>query len=149
MRNKEYLNTKGSLEIILKKANGSVSLTRKDNLILNVGFDFICNAIGMGAGRPSAMSHIAVGTGGEEVVATQNSLVTELARKAATYTHATGTKVMIFTAYFGAGEATGSIKEAGVCNAATAGIFIDRVAFAEINKAVDDELTVNFTFTLS
>ena len=135
--------------MILKKANGSVSSTRKDNLILNVGFDFICNAIGMASSRPNAMSHIAVGTGGTVAAVTQTSLVTEIARKAATYTHATGTKVMIFTAYFGPGEATGSIKEAGVCNAATAGIFIDRVAFAEINKAIDDELTVNFTFTLS
>lgn len=149
MNSKETINCHGSMQIVLRKASGEVSVTRKDNLILNVGFDFICNAIGATANRPNVMSHIALGTGTTAPSATQVALVSELFRKVATYTHVAGTKVMRFSTYFPPGEATGALTEAGVCNAPTGGIFIDRVTFDVINKASDDEVTVNFEFTLS
>lgn len=146
---KENTKIKGSLVLTLKHKDGSVEVRRKDNLILNVGFDFIANAIGNANSRPAVIGYTAVGTGTTAVAANQTSLVTELARKAATYSHTTGTKVFSFTTYFAAGEATGAITEAGVCNASSGGIFLDRVTFAVINKAADDELTTNFQFTLS
>lgn len=146
---KENTKIKGSLILTLKHKDGSVEVRRKDNLILNVGFDFIANAIGNANSRPAVIGYTAVGTGTTAVSASQTSLVTELARKAATYSHTTGTKVFSFTTYFAAGEATGAITEAGVCNASSGGIFLDRVTFAVINKAADDELTTNFQFTLS
>lgn len=146
---KENTKIKGSLILTLKHKDGSVEVRRKDNLILNVGFDFIANAIGDANSRPAVIGYTAVGTGTTAVAASQTSLVTELARKAATYSHTTGTKVFSFTTYFAAGEATGAITEAGVCNASSGGIFLDRVTFAVINKAADDELTTNFQFTLS
>ena len=146
---KENTKIKGSLILTLKHKDGSVEVRRKDNLILDVGFDFIANAIGNANSRPAVIGYTAVGTGTTAVSASQTSLVTELARKAATYSHTTGTKVFSFTTYFAAGEATGAIAEAGVCNASSGGIFLDRVTFAVINKAADDELTTNFQFTLS
>ena len=146
---KENTKIKGSLILTLKHKDGSVEVRRKDNLILDVGFDFIANAIGNTNSRPAVIGYTAVGTGTTAVAASQTSLVTELARKAATYSHTTGTKVFSFTTYFAAGEATGAITEAGVCNASSGGIFLDRVTFAVINKAADDELTTNFQFTLS
>lgn len=146
---KENTKIKGSLILTLKHKDGSVEVRRKDNLILDVGFDFIANAIGNANSRPAVIGYTAVGTGTTAVAASQTSLVTELARKAATYSHTTGTKVFSFTTYFAAGEATGAITEAGVCNASSGGIFLDRVTFAVINKAADDELTTNFQFTLS
>ena len=81
--------------------------------------------------------------------ATQVGLANELIRKEATYSHAANTKVFTFTTEFPAGVATGAITEAGICNAASGGTFIDRVTFAVINKAADDTLTTNFQFTLS
>lgn len=146
---KEALKLKGTFIAKLTKADGSVDVRRKDNLILNVGFDFIADAIGKASGRPDVMSHTAVGTGTTAVAATQSALVTELARKAATYAHTANTKVFTFVTTFNPGEATGAITEAGICNAASAGIFIDRVTFAVINKADDDTLQTTFQFTLS
>ena len=146
---KEALKLKGTFVATLRKANGDVEVRRKDNLILNVGFDFIADAIGKASGRPDVMSHTAVGTGTTAVAATQSALVTELARKAATYAHTANTKVFTFVTTFNPGEATGAITEAGICNAASAGIFIDRVTFAVINKAADDTLQTTFQFTLS
>lgn len=146
---KDKLKLKGSFIAVIKHADGSVETRRKDNLILNVGFDFVANAIGAATSRPAAMGYTAVGTGTTAVAASQTALVAELARKAATYSHTTGTKVFTLTTFFAAGEATGAITEAGICNAASAGIFLDRVTFDVINKAPDDELTTTFQFTLS
>ena len=140
---------KGSFIATLKKANGDVEVTRKDNMILNAGFDFICDALGKSSGRPNVMGYTAVGTGSTAVAATQTGLVTELTRKEATYAHTSGTKVFTLTTNFPAGTATGAITEAGICNAASGGTFLDRVTFAVINKGADDELTTNFQFTLS
>lgn len=143
------LKLKGAMVATLKHANGDIEVFRKDNLILNAGFDFIADAIGKVSSRPAVMGYTAVGTGTTAVASSQTALVTELARKAATYAHTAGTKVFTFSTYFAAGEATGAITEAGICNASSGGTFIDRVTFAVINKGSDDELTVNFQFTLS
>ena len=148
-KEKEALKLHGSFTGILRHPDGSVETRRKDNLILNVGFDFIANAIGAATGRPDVMGYTAVGTGTTLTAADQTGLVSELARKAATFAHTAGTKVFTFTTMFAAGEATGAITEAGICNAATAGIFIDRVTFAVINKGSDDTYESHFQFTLS
>lgn len=149
MNKQEPLKLKGTFSAELRKADGTVQVTRKDNLILNVGFDFIADAIGKSSGRPSVMGYTAVGTGSTAVAASQTALVTELARKAANYQHTAGTKVFTFTTTFNAGEATGAITEAGIANASSGGTFLDRVTFAVINKAADDTLTTNFQFTMS
>lgn len=146
---KDTLNLKGSLILTLKKADGTIETRRKDNLILNVGFDFIADAIGKGSNRPNVMAYTAVGTGSTAVSASQTGLTTELHRKSATYSHTAGTKVFTLSTNFSAGEATGAITEAGICNASTGGVFLDRVTFAVVNKGADDELTTNFQFTLS
>jgi hypothetical protein len=150
MLNKDdKVRIKGSLEAVLVKGDGTVMTRRKDNLILNVGFDFICNALAAASSRPAVMGYTAVGTGTTAAAATQTALVTELSRKAATYAHTTGTKVFTLRTTFNAGEATGAITEAGICNASSGGIFLDRVTFDVINKAAADVLTTTFQFTLS
>lgn len=145
----ENIKMKGSMVGVLKKANGEVQTVRKDNIILNAGFDFICDAIGKASGRPNAMGYIAIGSGATAAAANQTSLTAEITRKAATYTHTAGTKVMAFSTTFGAGIGTGAVCEAGVVNASSGGTFLDRLTFAVINKGVDDELTMTFQFTLS
>lgn len=149
MINEKELKLKGTFIATLKHADGTAEARRKDNLILNVGFDFIADAIGKASSRPDVMSYTAVGTSSTATASTQTALGTELYRKAATYAHTSGTKVFTFTTHFAAGEATGAITEAGICNAASGGTFLDRVTFAVINKASDDELTTTFQFTLS
>ena len=139
----------GHMEAQLTKPDGSIIVRAKDNLIVDVGFSFIAQSIGLASGRPAVMSYIAVGTGTTAAATGNTALVTEVLRKAATFSHTTGTKVFQFEATFNAGEATGAITEAGVLNAATAGTMLDRVVFAVINKGADDTLTQRFTFTMS
>lgn len=144
----ECLTLKGSFTAVLKKANGDVEVRRKDNMILNVGFDFVADAICKGDGRPAVMKYTAVGTGTNSVEAAQTKLTSELLRKEAVYNHSTNTKIFTLSTEFAAGEATGAITEAGICNADSDGTFLDRVQFAVINKGADDVLTTKFQFTL-
>lgn len=142
------LKMHGALTLMLDRADGTRETIHKDNIIVNGGFDFICDAIA-NASRGAVMGYIAVGTGATAAAATQTALVTESMRKAATYAHTAGTKVFTLTATFNAGEATGALVEAGVFNATSAGTMLDRVVFSVVNKGVDDTLTAVFTFTLS
>ena len=145
----ESMQLHGAMTLIVSRANGDTETIYRDNLIVNVGFDFIADAIGKAASRPAVMGYIALGTGTTAAAATQSALVAELDRNAATYAHTAGTKTFTFTADFPAGDGTGAITEAGVFNAATAGIMLDRVVFPVVNKGVDDSLTAVFTFTMS
>jgi hypothetical protein len=145
----ESMQLHGAMTLIIHRANGDTETLHKDNLIVNVGFDFIADSIGKSASRPSVMGYIALGTGTTAAAATQSALVTEIDRNAATYAHTAGTKTFTFTADFLAGDATGAITEAGVFNAASDGIMFDRVVFPVVNKGADDSLTAVFTFTMS
>lgn len=145
----EKFKLKGSMVAINRKADGLVEIRRKDNLIVSVGVDFICNAIGLSTGRPDVMSHIGVGQSATAPASGQTDLLSPLLRKAATYAHTAGQTSFTFTVTYGTGEATGAITEAGVFNAASAGIMLDRVTFGVINKDATDVLTVAFTFTLT
>lgn len=145
----------GSMELVLERRDEQGNLIeietrRKDNLIVNNGFDFISDAIGLSVSRPSVMNAIAVGTGVTAPAAADTTLQTELARKAATYAHTAGTKVFTFAVTFNAGEATGALTESGVLNnSVSVGILLDHVSFAVVNKGASDVLTVTFTFTMS
>lgn len=145
----EAMKLHGAVTLMLQKSDGEVQTIHKDNIIVNVGFDFIADAIGKATSRPGVMGFIAVGTGTTAAAASQSALVTELKRNAATYAHTVGTKTFTFTAQYPAGDATGAITEAGVFNAASAGIMLDRVVFPVVNKGADDSLTAVFTFTMS
>lgn len=145
----ETMKLHGAITLLLNKANGDVETVHKDNIIVDVGFDFIADAIGKAASRPGVMGFIALGTGTTAAASGQTALVTELDRNAATYAHTAGTKTFSFTATFPAGDATGAITEAGVFNDSSAGIMLDRVVFPVVNKGADDSLTAVFTFTMS
>lgn len=139
----------GAMTAVIHRADGTHDVIHKDNAILNVGFDFIADAIGRSSGRPGVMNHIAIGSGTTAVEVTQAALVNELGRQGATYNHAPGTKTFSLEAEFPAGVATGALTEAGVVNAPSSGAFLDRVTFPVVNKGSDDRMTVTFVFTLS
>lgn len=121
----------------------------KHNMILNGGFDFLCNCIGAATSRPAALSHIAVGTNSTAVAAADTGLKGERVRSAATYTHTTGTKFFTMVATFAAGVGTGALTETGLCNAASGGTTMDRVVFPVVNKEATDTFKVTFQFRLS
>lgn len=146
---KDNFSVHGAVTLVLQKKDGECIASRHNNMVLNGGIDFLCNAFGAGSSRPNVMDHIAVGTGTTSVAAGDTKLATELLRKTASYSHSAGTTKLTMTTTFNAGEATGAITEAGICNASTGGIFFDRVTFPVINKGASDVLTVTFEITLT
>lgn len=150
-RQNERFGLRGSLENILYKEDGRIIVSRKDNLIVDAGFDFIAHSIGNRAasGATAAMGWIAIGTTNTAPAAGQTALVAELARQAASFSHTVGTKVFTFSTTFAAGTGTGAIVEAGVFNASSTGTMLDRVTFSVINKGAGDSLAQTFTFTMS
>jgi hypothetical protein len=145
---KEALNIKGHLTAVLTKPDGSVIRVDKDNMIVDGGFDFICDVIG-NPSQPTEMAYIAVGTNNTAAAATQTALLAEVDRNAAIYSHTAGTKSFTLTATFNPGEATAGLQEAGIFNAPSLGTMLNRVTFPIINKDAADTLTVTFTITLS
>lgn len=148
MNNQDFLKLHGALTLTLFKADGTVEVTHKDNIIVNAGFDLICDSLGA-ASRPAVLGYIGVGTGSVTPAAADTALGTQTVRQAATYAHTAGTKVFTMTTTFAAGVATAALTEAGVFNAAAAGTMLDRVTFPVINKGASDTLQAVFTFTLA
>ena len=136
----------GVMNMVINHADGTSTCIKKHNMIVNAGFDFICNAIG-NATRPKNMSKIMVGSGTADTTATMTALGTKIAEGTATYTHTAGSKIFTMSTHFAAGAATGAITEAGVFNGD--GTMLDRVTFKVANIDDDDEITVSFQFTLS
>ena len=73
MEEKQELKVHGSFVGVLRKEDGTVTTTRKDNMILNCGYDFIADAIGKTSGRPDTMNKIVVGTSNKSVDASESS----------------------------------------------------------------------------
>ena len=136
----------GVMTIDVSRYDGTTEKIIKHNMIVDSGFDLICAAIG-GADQPKPVSKIQVGSGTSNTTANMTALKAKIAEGEAVYSHTTGTKVFSLSSHFAAGEATGAITEAGVFNAD--GIMLDRVTFKVANIDEDDEITVNFQFTLS
>ena len=111
--------------------------------------DLILFCLGKSSGRPTNLTHIAVGKDSTSTLATDLGLKQELARSVATYTHTKGTKFFTMVATFAVGVGTGALTETGLCNAASGGVTMDRVVFPVVNKEATDTFKVTFQFQLS
>ena len=136
---------KGYFSGVLIKADGSVETVFKHNLVVDSGLAYILSAL-FSADRTSIMNYIAIGSGTVAPAASNTALGAEISRIASSVTFSAN--VATVTATFGAGVGTGAISEAGIFNAATNGIMLDRVVFSVKNKDADDVFTVTFEITV-
>lgn len=157
----ESLGLRGNVDMVLYDHSGNVKDERHvDNLIVNVGVEGVASRIAPHGGsvNPGApYNYIALGTSSTPVDAGQSALSAELATGAnyarvqdatALYSTASGNK-LILSVTFGPGQATGTLRESGIFDSATAGNMLARQTFADIQKAASDTLTVTWTITLS
>lgn len=136
----------GVMTMYVNHADGTIDKFTKHNMVVKGGIDFICDSIGNQT-RPNIVNKICVGSGSSETTAEMTALESKIAEMAATYSHDKGTNTFVMSAHFGAGAAVGAISEAGVFNADDT--MLDRATFKTINTEADDEITVNFTFTVN
>ena len=142
----DSLNLKGNLTIQLFGEDGSLKEEKNvNNLIVQVGKNFLASrALNATA---AAMSHMAVGSGTVAPAASNTELGAEITRVPLT-SSVTSANVITYTASFTKGVATGKITEAGILNAATAGIMLSRTVFSEVNKGPEDSITITWNITI-
>ena len=132
-----------------------------DNLIVSAGVEGVASRIAPHDGPVNSSApynYIALGTSNTAADAAQTALVAELPSGAsyarvqdatAQYTTSGGNKVILSVTFL-PNQATGTLRESGIFNAASGGNMLARQAFAaEIQKAATDTLTVTWTITLS
>ena len=138
----EVINMVGEVEVLL---NNDVVLKKK-NLIVQVGKNFLANAVVNSSASPFVA--IAIGTGTSAASTSDTTLQTEIVRAAFT-TSSVSTNVVSLSNTYAAGTGTGAITEAGIFNNATSGgVMLSHVVFSAVNKGSLDTLTINWTITV-
>ena len=152
------IGVKGSFTGVLRRADGTEEVVKKDNLVLSAGYDHLFNRLFQSQNSETynnnkALQHIAVGTGTNAPAAEQTKLTAFLMANNAQYFHTAGTKECKLVATFGTGQAIGAITEAAVCYWNGTGaidkdshVAFDRVVFPAINKGREDVYTCTFKF---
>jgi len=142
----ETIKAKGELQIKLFGPDGKLKSEKTvPNLVVTTGKTFIAARM---VGTPTAMSHMAIGSGTTDPVVGNTALETELGRVALTSSASAGA-VVTYVASFGAGTGTGAVTEAGILNASSGGTLLCRTEFAVVNKGADDSMSVTWTITVS
>lgn len=141
------LKAKGTLDIIVRGPDGNIKDEKKvENLIVDTGLDYIASR--MNGTSENVMSHMAVGTGSTAAAAADTTLGTELDRNALTSTTVTDNAIA-YVCSWAAGDGTGSLTEAGLFNASSAGTMLCRTVFGTVTKSADDSMTITWTITVS
>lgn len=148
MNIQDSITVRGVVGIVLTDATtGKVKARREvNNMVVQTGKDLIAaNFAGLSA---DTVTHIGVGTNtpATPAASTQTALVDPITpRVSASDTVNTNPATIVYEAVFGPGVAVGSVGEAGLFTASTAGTMVARTTFANIPKGANDLLTVTWT----
>lgn len=142
----ETIKVKGELSIKLFGPDGVLKTEKTvPNLVVTAGKGFIAGRM---VGTPTAMSHMAIGSGTVDPVVGDTTLGTELGRVALGSSTAAAA-VVTYVATFGTGVGTGAVTEAGILNASSGGTLLCRTEFAVVNKGALDSMVITWTITVS
>jgi hypothetical protein len=145
MDTKSNVTVTGTPRIVLTDKDGNVKQDFSvPNLVVTTGKTFIAARM---VGTPTAMSHMALGTGTTAAAVGDTALQTELVRVAFSSATSTGA-VTTYIASFSAGTGTGAITEAGTFNASSSGTMLCRTTFPVVNKGADDTMSITWTITI-
>jgi len=119
------------------------------NLVVTSGLQFIAARM-VESGRPTQMTHMALGTSSSTAELANTALGAQIGRVALTVAGGTPSGATVtYSATFGSGVATGAVVEAGIFNADTGGTMLCRTTFPVINKGESDSLAVTWVITVS
>jgi|GEM_PF-471112 len=149
---KDDMKISGKVHFLIRDRHGRIKENVwHDNLVVTTGRNHVADQ--MSDAGEAAMSHMAIGTGTNAVLASDTALQTELSRKElASKTQGTGdpgARQVTYIADWAAGEGTGAITEAGIFNSASAGTMLCRSVFPVKNKGASDSLTMTWIITFS
>jgi hypothetical protein len=135
----------GTIEIVLRDADGNVKDTRKvKNIVTNAGRALVVDRL-QGA-SPAVCDYIAIGTNSTAAAAADTTLGAEAARAQGALTQPDAyTDRCTYT--FAAGTGTGTITECGRLNSNSGGTLMGRQVFTGIVKGAGDSLQITYDFT--
>jgi predicted anti-sigma-YlaC factor YlaD len=138
----ETISLVGEVEL---KLNDVVVVSKK-NLIVQVGKNFLANAVISSSTTP--FNAIAIGRGTTAAALTDTALQTEILRTS--FDSATiANNVITLVKNYLPGVATGLISEAGIFNNATSGgTMLSHIVFTTIGKQDQDRLLLTWTITV-
>lgn len=141
----EKLSVLGRIVLELRGPDGELKQRiEKDNLIVQVGKNFMANAVVLASASP--FTNMAIGTSGTVPALGDTTLGAEVARQA--FSQGVAANVVTMSTTYAAGVGTGSLQEAGIFNAGAGGTMLSHVTYGTITKAALDTLTIQWTVTL-
>lgn len=119
----------------------------KENMVVTLGKQWIAKRM---ANQGTVATHIGIGSSATAAALGDTALGAQLARVAMSVAGGTVSGATVtYSATFGAGVGTGTVQEAGLFDAATAGTLIARTAGNVITKLANDVLTINWSITIN
>ena len=144
-------NTKFNVEVILKRAGKVIDRFLKHNVSTTVGKYHIADQLAE-VHDEAEMGWMEIGSGAD-AGADPTALTTALSRLALTSRDqqaGASADEVLYQCVWAAGVGTGTVTEAGIFNASSAGIILCYVHFdSAIPKVADVELTLKWTATIS
>lgn len=148
----DFLKLTGIVELELRDEHGNLKETRKENLVVNAGRNWLW-LMATAVTQPAKMGYMALGTSATAATVSDTGLGAEMAStRIATSSNGTvGTTSSVWTAVYNPGTGTGSLTEAGLFNNATinSGTMLAHVVFGTLTKNAGDTLTITWTVTLN
>lgn len=117
-----------------------------DNLVVDIGKGFDVSRLFSNT-EFGPLTYIAVGSGSSPVLPSDSGIGTELARRAFDVAPARNGNACTVRSTFPAGVGTGTIREAGLFNAAAGGIMLSRVRFGDVPKTAGEPMSVTWIIT--
>lgn len=141
------LKVTGELVVTLRDTDGNIKFEQRvPNMVVTTGKAFIASRM---AGTASAvMSHMAIGSSNAAESTGQTALAAQTAIVALTSTTPSANQVT-YIASFGAGVGTGTVAEAGIFNAASAGTMLARSIAVSLTKGATDVLSISWAITIN
>lgn len=143
------LKLKGHIAIKVTGADGTVKhQMEKDNVVVTVGKTYLAAWLAAASQADKFMSYVDLGSGSTAAAAADTIMQTSLgARVIGTLSSTSNTWQNVST--FAAGASTGTVAEAGLFSASTAGTMLAHQVFTGIPKGADDSLELTWTITLN
>jgi len=146
-----FAKLRGDVDIVLRRADGKTEKRLVRNLVVNTGLYHIADRLADSQDEVD-MGWAAIGDDNTAAAAGDTALSSELGRVALTSkvqgTGGTANQVT-YSATVPAGTGTGTIVEAGIFNANSAGIMLARTIFSPIVKGSGDALDITWIMSIS
>lgn len=130
---RDGIKLRSNVTIVAGERGKEPRVVRVHNLVTIVGRNLLRDLISGDSSSP--ITHMGIGSGETPPDAADTTLESPVDRNAITLPHSDAEGSVTFTVYWGAGDGTGTISEAGLFTAPAAGMMYARVTFTPVVKS--------------